>query len=117
MPAEKTSYNTIDEYIAAMPQEHRPLLQKLRQTIQAAAPQATERMSWQMPTFHQGVNLAHFALHKQHVGFYPGAEAMEHFAPRLKDYKTSKGAVQFPLSRPIPFELVTEMVTYNVARR
>jgi predicted N-acetyltransferase YhbS/uncharacterized protein YdhG (YjbR/CyaY superfamily) len=86
----------IDEYISALPENYQSFLYQVRDTIRTAAPGATEKISWQMPTFWRGQNLIHFAAFKQHIGIYPGAEAMEHFAPRLQNYKTSKGAVQFP---------------------
>jgi predicted N-acetyltransferase YhbS/uncharacterized protein YdhG (YjbR/CyaY superfamily) len=86
----------IDEYIEAQPLYVQKFLHQVRGTIRAAAPGATEKISWQMPTFWDGQNLIHFAAFKRHIGIYPGAEAIEHFAPRLYRYKTSKGAIQFP---------------------
>jgi len=86
----------IDEYIAALPANIRQDVQKVRQMIKMALPDATEKISWDMPTYWKGRNLIHFAAHKNHLGIYPGAEAMAHFAPRLAKLKTSKGAVQFP---------------------
>jgi uncharacterized protein YdhG (YjbR/CyaY superfamily) len=86
----------IDEYIAKQPENLQVLLLGVRQAIRQALPDATEKISWSMPTFWRGHNLIHFAAQKNHLGVYPGAEAMEHFAPRLAGYKTSKGAVQFP---------------------
>ena len=86
----------IDEYIDEQPKTILPLLRKVRGVIRAAAPDAIEKISWQMPTFWQGQNLIHFAAQKRHLGIYPGAEAMEQFAPRLTKYKTTKGAIQFP---------------------
>lgn len=88
--------NEIDAYIANQPANLQVLLLNVRMAIRQALPDATEKISWQMPTFWQGRNLIHFAAQKNHLGVYPGAAAMEHFAPRLTDYKTSKGAVQFP---------------------
>ena len=86
----------IDEYIDAQPNAVQPLLRNVRRVIQAAAPEAIQKISYQMPTFWQGQNLIHFAAQKRHLGIYPGAEAMAHFTPRLMTYKTSKGAIQFP---------------------
>ena len=86
----------IDEYIDAQPETLQGLLRSVREAIRAAAPDAYERVSYQMPTFWQGQNLIHFAAQKYHLGIYPGGEAMIHFAPRLAKYKTSKGAIQFP---------------------
>jgi predicted N-acetyltransferase YhbS/uncharacterized protein YdhG (YjbR/CyaY superfamily) len=86
----------VDEYIDAQPVTLQQLLRRVRWTIQAAAPVANERISYQMPTYWQGQNLIHFAAQTRHLGIYPGAEAMKHFAPRLEKYKTSKGEIQFP---------------------
>jgi uncharacterized protein YdhG (YjbR/CyaY superfamily) len=86
----------IDQYIRNQPANLQALLAEVRQKIREALPDATEKLSWQMPTFWRGRNLIHFAAQKNHLGVYPGALAMEHFTPRLTGYKTSKGAVQFP---------------------
>ncbi len=93
MPENKTA---IDEYIKAQPEHIQSLLTEVCQTIRQSLPDATEKTSWSMPTFWRGRNLIHFAAQKNHLGIYPGAEAMVHFAPRLAGYKTSKGAIQFP---------------------
>lgn len=106
--------NSIDEYIAAQPDDVRPLLHVIRATIRAAAPEATEKISWQMPTFWQGENLIHFAVFKKHIGLYPGGEATAVFAERLVGYKVSKGAVQFPLGKPIDYKLITDIVRWRV---
>jgi predicted N-acetyltransferase YhbS/uncharacterized protein YdhG (YjbR/CyaY superfamily) len=89
-------FRVIDDYIAGQPESVRPLLVRVRDTVRAVLPTATEKISYRMPTFWQGQNLIHFASQKNHLGVYPGAAAMEHFAPKLTGYKTSKGAVQFP---------------------
>jgi uncharacterized protein YdhG (YjbR/CyaY superfamily) len=106
--------NSIDEYINAQPDDVRPLLQSIRETIRAAAPEATEKISWQMPTFWQGENLIHFAAFKKHIGLYPGGEATAVFAERLTGYKTSKGAIQLPLGKQIDHELITDIVRWRV---
>lgn len=106
--------NSIDEYIAAQLEELQPLLQSIRETIRAAAPDAIEKISWQMPTFWQGENLIHFAAFKKHIGLYPGGEATTHFAERLAGYKTSKGAIQLPLGKPIDYELIADIVRWRV---
>lgn len=106
--------NSIDDYIAAQPEDVHPLLQSIRETIRAAAPEATEKIAWQMPTFWQGDNLIHFAVHKKHIGLYPGGEATSEFAERLAGYKTSKGAIQLPLGQPIDYELITDIVRWRV---
>jgi len=86
----------VDEYIDAQPLMHKDKLRTVRQIILMALPDATEKISWQMPTYWRGKNLIHFAAQKYHIGIYPGAEAMEYFKPRLAKYKTSKGAIQLP---------------------
>lgn len=113
---EKKTYGSIDAYIADCPAEYRPVLQALREAILAEAPAAGQKISWGMPTFTLGGNLIHFALHKHHVGVYPGAECMAAFEKELAGYKTSKGAVQFPLAQALPYALVRRMVAYNVAQ-
>lgn len=110
-------WSSIDEYIAAQPEDVRPMLQSIRETIHAAAPEATEKISWQMPTFWQGENLIHFAAFKKHIGLYPGGKATTEFAERLAGYKTSKGAIQLPLGKPINYELITDIVRWRVNRQ
>ena len=107
----------IDDYIAGQPGEIRPLLQKIRETIRSAAPEAAEKISWRMPTFWQkGGNIIHFAAFKKHIGIYPGAGAIEAFADRLEGYKTSKGTIQFPLSCPIDHNLIADIVKWRLSR-
>lgn len=106
----------IDEYIASFPENIQVLMKKLRTTIKKAAPDAIEKISWQMPTFHQNGNLIHFAGHKKHIGLYPGAEAIIAFEEELTQYKTSKGTIQLPLDKPLPLNLVTRIVKFNIKR-
>lgn len=106
--------SAIDEYLAAQPLAVQPLLQRVRETIHAAAPDAIEKISWRMPTFWQGENLVHFAAFQKHIGLYPGGEAVGVFAERLEGYKTSKGAIQFPLDQPIDEELIADIVRWRV---
>jgi uncharacterized protein YdhG (YjbR/CyaY superfamily) len=106
---------TIDEYIAACPDEVQPLLQQIRQTIHAAAPDAQEAISYQMPTFKLHGNLVHFAAYKKHIGFYPVPSGIEAFKDELAGYASSKGAVQFPLNQPLPLDLISRIVTFRVA--
>jgi uncharacterized protein YdhG (YjbR/CyaY superfamily) len=105
---------TIDAYIAAAPAQVQPVLHEMRALIRETAPGATERIAWAMPTFTGKHNLVHFAAHKAHIGLYPGAEAMERFQPELTQYKTSKGAVQFPYGQALPRELIQEIVHFCV---
>jgi uncharacterized protein YdhG (YjbR/CyaY superfamily) len=106
--------NNIDEYIAACPPAIQELLQSVRAAIRAAAPEATEAISYGMPTFKLHGNLVHFAAFKNHIGFYPAPSGIENFKAQLASYKTSKGALQFPLDRPIPHALIAEIVRFRV---
>lgn len=94
----------------------RTLLRQIRETIRTAAPEATEKISYRMPTFWQGENLIHFAAFKKHIGLYPGGEATTAFAKRLNDYKTSKGAIELPLGKPIDFALITDIVKWRLTQ-
>jgi uncharacterized protein YdhG (YjbR/CyaY superfamily) len=115
MDAKQGQTATIDEYIAQFPEEIQQKLQEIRAVIHAAAPEATEKISYQMPTFYLRGNLVHFAAFKQHIGFYPVPSGIAAFEEELAPYKRSKGAVQFPLDQPIPFELIGRIVQFRVA--
>ncbi len=106
---------TIDQYIAEQAGDVQPILQKIRETMREAAPDATERISWRMPTFWQGENLIHFAAFKKHISIFPGGEASTVFAQKLTGYKTAKGTIQFPLDKPIPYDLIREITAWRVA--
>jgi uncharacterized protein YdhG (YjbR/CyaY superfamily) len=106
---------TIDEYIAAFPDDVQQILQQIRQTIREAAPDAQEAISYQMPTFKLHGNLVHFAAYKKHIGFYPAPAGIEAFKDELAPYASSKGAVQFPLDQPMPYDLIRRIVTFRVA--
>src|SRR5215510_5802729 len=101
----RKSAQTIDAYIADFPEGVRRRLQQLRSTIAKAAPRATEKISYAIPTFYLNGNLVHFAGYKNHIGFYPGAAGIKNFTEKISGYKNAKGSVQFPLNRPIPFNL------------
>lgn len=115
MNSEKRGPTSIDQYIATFPPEIRKVLQEMRATIRAAAPEAQEKISYQMPTFFLNGNLVHFAAFKNHIGFYPTPSGIEAFKQELSAYASAKGSVQFPLDRPLPFELVSRIVQYRVA--
>ncbi len=115
MEGNNASYTTIDEYISLFPPETQAVLQTVRKTIREAAPNAQEKISWQMPTFFYLGNLVHFAAFKNHVGLYPGASGVETFQNELKEYKTSKGAIQFPYTKPIPLLLIQKIVQFRLA--
>ena len=107
---------TIDEYIQAFPENVRDILEKMRQAIREAAPDATEAIAYRMPTFKlNGKNLVHFAGFSHHIGFYPVPSGIEAFKDELAPYKQGKGSVQFPLDKPVPFELVKKIVRFRVA--
>jgi uncharacterized protein YdhG (YjbR/CyaY superfamily) len=110
----KNNFQTIDEYINSFPRNIQVFLEDIRQTIRTAAPDATETISYQMPTFKLNGNLVHFAAYKNHIGFYPAPSGIEAFKKELLPYKYSKGAVQFPLDRPIPLDLVKKIVFFRV---
>lgn len=110
----KKVFKTIDEYISTFPKNIQSILQMLRQVIRESAPGAEEAIRYQMPTFRLNGNLVHFAAFKNHIGFYPTPSAIEAFKEKLFTYKTSKGAVQFPMNEPIPFDLVKRMVRFRV---
>lgn len=105
---------SIDEYISKFPADIQVLLEQMRTTIRKAAPDATEKISYQMPTFFLKGNLVHFAALKNHIGFYPTPSAIIKFEKELKEYVSSKGAVQFPIDKPLPLKLVTRMVEFRV---
>lgn len=104
----------IDEYIASQPEEVGWLLSDVREAIRDAAPSARETTAWRMPTFRQGENLIHFAAFKNHVGLYPGGEAVGVFAARLQGYRTSKGSIHLPLDGPVDRELIGDIVRWRV---
>lgn len=106
------SEKTIDAYITEQPESVQPLLHQVRNTLHAALPEAEERISWRMPTFWRKQNIIHFAAFQNHIGIYPGPKAIEHFADRLSEYKTSKGTIQFPYKKPVPLELIAEIAKW-----
>jgi uncharacterized protein YdhG (YjbR/CyaY superfamily) len=106
--------NEIDKYISDFPKEVQVLLKQVRATIKQAAPESTEAIKYAMPTFVLNGNLVHFAAFKNHIGFYPTPSGIENFKDELSEYKTSKGAIQFPLDKPIPLELISKIVKFRV---
>jgi uncharacterized protein YdhG (YjbR/CyaY superfamily) len=115
MDEKKTGFATVDEYIASFPEEAQAKLRELRAVIRAAAPDAEEKISYQMPTFYLKGNLVYFAAWKKHIGFYAIPSANAAFQDELAAYTVSKGAVQFPLDQPLPVDLITRMVRFRVA--
>jgi uncharacterized protein YdhG (YjbR/CyaY superfamily) len=105
---------SIDQYIQGCPEHVQAILSELRSSIRLAAPQANEKISYQMATFYFNGNLVHFAAFKRHIGFYPTPSGITAFQQELKIYKTSKGAVQFPIDQPLPLTLVEKIVEFRV---
>jgi uncharacterized protein YdhG (YjbR/CyaY superfamily) len=106
-------FETMDEYIKTFPEDVQEILEKMRRTIRKAAPEAEEAISYQMPTFKLNGNLVYFVAFKKHIGFFPTARGIEAFKKELSTYKTSRGTVQFPLEKPIPYDLVTRIVLFR----
>ncbi|MBE0430091.1 MAG: DUF1801 domain-containing protein [Thermoleophilia bacterium] len=110
-----TDITTIDQYILESPEDVRSMLVQLRETIREAAPQATEKISYRMPTFYHNGNLVHFAAFKHHIGFYPTPSGMEAFKEELRKYKGAKGSVQFPIDEPLPLKLIADIIKFRVS--
>jgi uncharacterized protein YdhG (YjbR/CyaY superfamily) len=114
METNKAKTNTIDEFIALYPIDVQEILKKVRATIKKAAPEAAETIAYGIPTFVLKGNLVHFAAYKNHIGFYPTSSGIARFKDELTVYKTSRGTVQFPLDKPIPYDLISKIVTFRV---
>lgn len=114
MHTHKKQYKTIDEYIETFTKDVQSILEKTRETIRKAAPGAVEAISYQIPTFKLiDKNLVHFAAFKNHIGFYPTPSGIEAFKKELSQYKGANGSVQFPLNRPIPYDLLEKIVIFR----
>jgi uncharacterized protein YdhG (YjbR/CyaY superfamily) len=105
---------TVDEYLATMPAATRAKLESIRQTIREAAPEATEKIAYEIPTFVFHGNLVHFAGYEHHIGFYPASSGVREFADELESYETSKGTIRFPLDAEVPLDLVRRIVEFRV---
>jgi len=114
MQANSKVAGNIDEYIEQFPANVQAILQKLRATIKKTAPAAEETISYQIPAFRYHGMLVFFAGYKNHVGFYPTSSPMKVFKDRLTSYKTSKGAIQFPIDKALPLTLVKDIVKFKV---
>lgn len=110
----KKKYENIDEYIALYPSDVQKRLSKIRRLIQRIAPKATEKISYQMPTFYYQGNLVYFGAFKNHIGFYPTGSGVKKFENRLKPYQHSKGAIQFPHDKEIPYDLIADIVKFRL---
>jgi uncharacterized protein YdhG (YjbR/CyaY superfamily) len=111
----KPHYTSIDEYILSFPRDVQKKLTQLRRLIRQVAPDAEERISYQMPAFFLNGILVWFAAHAKHIGFYPKASGITRFKRELSGYKNAKGSVQFPLDEPLPAELIKRIVAFRVA--
>jgi uncharacterized protein YdhG (YjbR/CyaY superfamily) len=106
--------DSVSKYIYGFPEETRQLLEQLRQTIRTAAPEAEEVISYSMPGYKMNGMLVWFAGYSGHIGFYPGASGIEAFKKELSVYKGAKGSVQFPLTKPLPLALISEIVKFRI---
>ncbi|MFA6128655.1 MAG: DUF1801 domain-containing protein [Bacteroidales bacterium] len=115
MITNKTAPKNIDEYIAGFPPDVQVILEKVRSIIREIVPEASEAISYQMPTFKLHGNLVHFAAFKNHIGFYPMPHGIDVFKEELSKYASGKGSVQFPLNQPIPYDIIAKIVKFRVA--
>jgi uncharacterized protein YdhG (YjbR/CyaY superfamily) len=111
----KKGFASIDDYIGSFSGETRRILEEIRAVIKAAAPEAEEKISYQMPTFFLKGNLIHFAAFKNHIGIYPTPSGTEAFKEEIAQYKSAKGSIQLPIDKPMPLELIRKIVEFRVA--
>ncbi|MDF2700352.1 MAG: hypothetical protein K0Q49_1910 [Haloplasmataceae bacterium] len=111
---EDKTFKSIDEYILQFSPEVQEKLNTLRNVIKESAPDAYEKISYQMPTFDLHGNLVHFAAFKNHIGFYPAPSGIVAFKNELTEYKSAKGSVQFPIDKPLPYDLIRKIVKFRV---
>jgi len=114
MKAASIKFKTVDEYLSAFPASTKKILQEVRKTIKQAAPNAEELISYNIPAFKLNGMLVFYAAYEKHIGFYPTSSGIKVFQDELTNYKTSKGAIQFPIDEPIPRGLITKIVRYRV---
>jgi uncharacterized protein YdhG (YjbR/CyaY superfamily) len=115
MKSSKVGFSSIDEYIATFPEDIQKILEEVRATIKTSAPEAEEKISYQMPAFALKGILVYFAAHKNHIGFYPTSSGIQAFKQELSVYEGSKGTVKFPIDKPLPLELISKIVKFRVA--
>lgn len=115
MEENKNTCQSIDEYIFQFPPEVQEVLKTLRKVIKQSAPDAEEKISYQMPAFNLHGVLVYFAAFKNHIGFYPTSSGIDAFKNELMGFKTSKGTVQFPIGKPLPYELISRIVKFRAA--
>ncbi|MES1218685.1 MAG: DUF1801 domain-containing protein [Bacteroidota bacterium] len=109
-----TKFKSVDDYISVFPVSTRSFLKEMRKTIKEAAPDAEEVISYNMPAFKQNGMLVFYAGYNEHIGFYPTPGGLIAFKDEIAKYKSSKGAVQFPLDKPLPLALISKMVKFRV---
>lgn len=114
MKKDQTIPRTIDDYIAGFPHEVQNILEKIRRAIRKAAPGAEETIKYQIPTFTLKGNLVSFAAYKKHIGIYPAPKGTQKFNEELSVFRAAKASVRFPLDKPIPFDLVSQIVIFRV---
>jgi len=107
-------FKTVDEYFATLTEDTKSILQEVRETVKQAAPQAVDVISYNMPAIKSNGVLVYYAAYKEHIGFYPTASPIKVFENELTPYKWSKGAIQFPINRPMPFDLISKIVKFRV---
>lgn len=112
---QKTKAENIDDYMLQFPKDIQKLLKQMRSTIKKTAPKAEEAMKYGIPTFVLNGNLVHFAAYKNHIGFYPAPSGLLAFKKEIARYKSSKGAVQFPIEEPLPLDLISKIIKFRVA--
>ena len=107
-------YRTIDEYIETFPAGVQKKLTELRNVIRELAPDAVEKISYQMPTFYLNGNLVHFAAYSKHIGFYPTPSGITNFEQDIAKFKHAKGSIQFPIEDPLPLDLIIKIVNFRI---
>src|SRR4051812_44541721 len=108
-----TKFKTVDEYIATFPAGTKSMLKEMRKTIKEAAPDAEEKISYNMPAFKLHGMLVYYAGYKAHIGFYPVSSAIAAFKKELSGYEQSKGTIRFPLDGPLPLRLISKIVKFR----
>ncbi len=111
---DQNKFNNVDEYISQFPDNVQEILCELLRVIKDSAPDAEEKISYQMPTFYLYGNLVHFVAYKNHIGFYLTSSGIEAFKDELSIYRNARGSVQFPIDKPVPFELIKKIVEFRI---
>lgn len=106
--------STIDAYIRDFPEDVQKRLQQIRETIQKLAPEATEVISYGIPTFKLNGYLVYFGAFKKHIGLYPFPSGIKKFQELSSEYSTAKGTIQFPHDKPLPMDLIKKVVKYRI---